>query len=208
MFFVFEGIDGAGKSTQLNLFAAWLRLQGSDVITCQDPGSTELGEQLRGLLLGRHSTPIHMRTEMMMFSTARTQLVEQVVKPALAKNQTVVLDRFVMSTVVYQGHAGKLNPDDIWAVNRIATDGVWPDITFVVDLPVEIAMGRLGKSLDRVESRGIDYLQSVRDGFRKEAERWPDRVELLDGMLPPEQIQQEIQSLTNRYLARKADGRN
>ena len=113
MFFVFDGVDGAGKSTQLEMFVQWLGDEGHDVVTCKDPGSTELGEKIRHVLLGKHEIPISMRAEMMLFSTARTQLIEQIVKPALKKHQTVVLDRYIFSTVVYQGHAGDLDPDEL-----------------------------------------------------------------------------------------------
>lgn len=208
MFFVFEGIDGAGKSTQLASFVRWLQSRGHDVVTCNDPGSTELGEQLRNLLLGAHETPIHMRTEMMMFTTARTQLVEEIIKPALSKNSTVVLDRYVLSTVVYQGYAGGLNPDDLLTVNQIATDGVRPDATFIIDLDVKLAMTRLGKSLDRMESRGFDYLQRVREGFLREADRWPDGVEVIDGGRQPEEVQLEIQTRAVRYLNRRPSDRH
>ena len=105
MFFVFDGVDGSGKTTQLNRLADWLRSQDREVVVCKDPGTTELGERLREILLSKSETPIHMRSEMMMFTTARTQLVEQIVRPALAAGKTVVLDRYVLSTVVYQGHA-------------------------------------------------------------------------------------------------------
>jgi len=113
MFFVFDGVDGSGKTTQLNLFADWLGQQGHDVVTCKDPGTTELGERLREILLHQSETPIHIRSEMMMFTTARTQLVEQIIRPALDAGKSVVLDRYVLSTVVYQGHAGDL---DRWLV--------------------------------------------------------------------------------------------
>ena len=204
MFFVFDGVDGAGKSTQLDLFVQWLGDRGHDVVTCKDPGSTELGEQLRNVLLGKHEIQISVRAEMMLFTTARTQLVEQIVKPALAKNQTVVLDRYIFSTVVYQGHAGDLDPDELWTVNRIATDGVMPDATFILDVPVEVALQRLGTSLDRMESRGADYLERVRKGFIAEAERWPDQVEVIDATRSPEEIQSDIRQVAAAYIERRA----
>lgn len=204
MFFVFEGVDGAGKSTQIDQFSHWLESLGHSVVTCQDPGSTELGEQLRQILLERHETPIHMLTEMMMFTTARTQLIQEIIKPALTAGKTVVLDRYILSTVVYQGHAGNLSPDDIWSVNRIATDGVMPDATFVFDLDVGIAMERVGKTRDRMESRGIEYFERVRAGFLAEAERWPDRVDVIDASRSPEAIQAEIRHLAGQYLQRKS----
>ncbi|MFT5300795.1 MAG: dTMP kinase [Mariniblastus sp.] len=202
MFFVFDGVDGAGKSTQLELFVSWLRTQDHDVVTCKDPGSTELGERIRSVLLGKHEIPISMRAEMMLFTTARTQLIEQIVRPALANHQTVVLDRYIFSTVVYQGHAGDLDPDELWTINRIATNGLIPDVTFVLDLPVEIAMQRLGNSLDRMESRGPEYFERVRAGFLQEAERWPDQVDVIDATRSPEEMQAEIQTIAAGYLER------
>ena len=204
MFFVFEGVDGSGKTTQLNRFVQWLIEQGHDVVTCKDPGSTELGEQLRAMLLGKHSTPIAMRTEMMMFTTARTQLVQEIVKPALAEGKTVVLDRFILSTVVYQGHAGRLDPNEILAINAIATEGLMPDLTFVLDLDINTSMKRLGDTLDRMESRGHEYFEQVRAGFIKEADRWPHAVEVVDASGTPEEIQAGIRQVTEAFLARKA----
>ena len=203
MFFVFDGVDGAGKSTQLEMFVDWLHKQNHDVVTCKDPGSTELGEQLRTVLLGKHETPISMRAEMMMFTTARTQLIQQIVKPALAKKQTVVLDRYIFSTVVYQGHAGDLDPEELWTVNKIATEGLMPDATFILDVPVEVAIQRLGESLDRMESRGQEYLDRVRKGFLKEAKRWPECVDIFDATQTPDEIQTKIQIAATGYMKRK-----
>ena len=197
MFFVFEGIDGAGKSTQLNRFNGWLESMGHEVVTCADPGSTEA---LRAILLAKHSMPIHMRTEMMLFTAARTQLVEEIIKPALAAEKTVVLDRYLWSTVVYQGHASDLSSDSIWQVNRIATDGLMPDATFVLDLPVDTAMERIGKSLDRMESRGTEYMQKVRDGFLTEAKRFPDQVFVVDASQHPDHVAQEIQTVAQKLI--------
>ena len=208
MFFVFDGVDGAGKSTQIEMFVQFLRDQGRDVVTCQDPGSTELGEQLRAVLLGKHEVPISMRAEMMMFTTARTQLVQQIIKPALFSGKTVVLDRYILSTVVYQGYAGSLDPDEIWTVNRIATEGVMPDVTFVLDLPVEVAMKRIGDSRDRMESRGDEYFVKVRNGFIAEAERFPDGVDLVDANRKPERVQSEIRQIAMNYVERKSKAGN
>lgn len=192
MFFVFEGLDGAGKTTQLKLFSDWLLENGHDVVTCNDPGSTQVGEQLRRILLGRHEMPIDMRTEMMLFTTARTQLVQQIIRPALQRDQTVVLDRYVLSTVVYQGHAGNLPADEIWQVNNIATAGVEPDLTFVLDLPLEVSMQRLGEARDRMESRGAEYFGRVREGFLHEARQTPDKIVVVDANRPPNAVQQSI----------------
>lgn len=199
MFFVFDGVDGSGKTTQLNRLADWLREQGRDVVVCKDPGTTELGERLREILLSKSDTPIHMRSEMMMFTTARTQLVEQIVRPALAAGKTVVLDRYVLSTVVYQGHAGPLEPDAIRSVNNFATDGVWPDHTFILDLPTETAMLRLGNVLDRMESRGLAYFKKVRSGFLAEAKDQAD-ISVIDATQSMDSIAASIREIAEASI--------
>src|SRR5437868_6589400 len=121
MFFSFDGIDGVGKSTQLELFVQWLRESGRDVVSCRDPGSTELGEAIRKILLADFETPIARRSEMLLYMAARAQLVEQVIRPALARGQVVVCDRFLLANVVYQGYAGGLDVETLWNVGRVAT---------------------------------------------------------------------------------------
>lgn len=208
MFFVFDGVDGAGKSTQLEMFVNWLTCQQHDVVTCKDPGSTELGERIRSVLLGDHEIPISMRAEMMLFTTARTQLIQQVIKPALASNKTVVLDRYIFSTVVYQGHAGDLDPEELWVINRIATESTMPDVTFLLDVPVNVAMKRIGESRDRMESRGTEYFEKVRQGFIHESERWPDCVELVDATRTPVEIHSDICERAAKYIQRKSSETN
>jgi dTMP kinase len=204
MFFVFDGVDGSGKTTQLNQLADWLREQGHDVIVCKDPGTTELGEKLRSILLSKSEVPIHMRSEMMMFTTARTQLVEQIIRPALAEGKTVVLDRYVLSTVVYQGHAGNLDADAIRMVNDFATDGLWPDQTFILDLPAETAMQRLGDDLDRMESRGLAYFEKVRSGFLAEAEKQTD-VSVIDATQEIDTIAGSIRKIAEVAITKGAN---
>lgn len=198
MFFVFDGIDGGGKSTQISRLNSALAAI-KETIVCKDPGSTHLGEALRDLLLSKGDMPIDMRSEMMLFSTARTQLVQEIVKPALAAGKFVILDRFVMSTIVYQGHAGKLNPEDIRAVNDFATDGLQPDHTFVLDIPVDVAMERLGDTRDRMESRGADYFAAVRSGFLAEAKSC-DKCTIIDATQTVDQIAAEIESIVKEII--------
>jgi dTMP kinase len=150
MFFSFDGLDGVGKSTQRTLFIDWLTAQGHDVVCCQDPGSTPLGEAVRAILLG-HRLPIARMSEMLLFMAARAQLVEEVIRPALARGQTVVSDRYLLANVVYQGHAGGLDVDTIWRIGGVATDGVMPDAVFVLDMPPRAAAERIARPLDRME---------------------------------------------------------
>ena len=205
MFFVFDGVDGAGKSTQLNLFADWLRERGQDVVCFADPGTTALGGQMRTLLLGDHQVPIHMRSEMLMFMTARCQLVEELIKPALARGKTVVCDRYVFSTVVYQGHAGDLDAEDVWKVNEIATAGLMPDMTFIFDLDIATASGRMGTLRDRMESRGEVYFQRVRAGFLEEAQRSPRGVEVIDASGEIDDIQATIRRAAESVFPKPTD---
>ena len=198
MFFVFDGIDGGGKSTQIERLHSFLQTR-KETIVCKDPGSTHLGEALRDLLLSKGEMPIDMRAEMMLFSTARTQLVQEIVKPALAQGKFVILDRFVMSTIVYQGHAGKLNPEDIRAVNGFATDGIQPDHTFVLDIPVDVAMQRLGDTRDRMESRGVDYFAAVREGFLTESKSC-DNCSVVDATQTVDQIATSIESIVTTII--------
>ena len=165
MFICFDGIDGTGKSTQIELLTSWLAQQGLESITCRDPGSTAVGESLREIVLQGHDLDIHRTTEMFLYMTARAQLVEEVIKPAIASDKVVVSDRFLLANVVYQGHAGGLDPDSIWQVGHVATSGMHPNITIVLDLDVQTAASRINRELDRIEAQGIEYMDQVRRGF-------------------------------------------
>ncbi len=201
MFFVFDGMDGAGKSTQLKLFGDHLELLGLDVEYCKDPGSTELGNRMRELLLADHGFPIDMRSELLMFMTARAQLTSQLIRPALNAGKTVVCDRYAISTVVYQGHAGGLDPETVWQLNEFATGGLQPELTFIFDLDVATCMQRLGDSLDRMESRGLKYFQNLREGFRVESNRFPTGVEVIDADGAVDEVQQRVLDAARATLA-------
>jgi dTMP kinase len=199
MFFSFDGVDGAGKSTQIERFCQWLREQGRDVVLCRDPGSTPLGEQIREILLGTKSA-MHRRTEMLLFMAARAQLVEELIRPALAAGKTVVSDRFLLANVVYQAHAGGLPADDVRAVGEIAIGGIFPAVTFLLDLDSDIAAQRIGRAPDRMEAFGPDYLRRVRDGFLLEARQRPQEIFLIDADRSPDVIQAEIQAIAREHL--------
>jgi len=171
MFFSFDGIDGVGKTTQMEQFVEWLRQAGRRVTTCRDPGSTELGERLRGILLDKSDTPIGRRAEMLLYMASRAQLVDQLIRPALDAGQIVVSDRFLLANVVYQGHAGGLAVEDLWRVGQVAVDGVQPARIFLLDMDVPAAARRMNREPDRMESQGLEYMQKVRDGYLAEAAR-------------------------------------
>ncbi len=201
MFFSFDGIDGSGKSTQCRLFTDWLRQRGIDVLTCRDPGSTALGEKLRALLLDDRQTPIARTSEMLLYMAARAQLVEELIRPALAAGKTVVSDRFLLANVVYQGWAGGLDIDSLWQVGQVATSGLEPDLGFVLDVDLQLAASRLDRPLDRMEQQGEGFRHRLRAGFLAEARRRPDRLCLIDGTGQPDAVQAAVQSAAQHMVS-------
>ena len=180
LFLALDGLDGSGKSTQFQLLLAALRADGIPVTAAIDPGGTELGVKLREILLFGREHAINARAEALLFMASRAQLVEEVIRPALARGEVVVSDRYLLANVVYQGHAGGLDPAELWAVGHFATAGVVPDLSLVFDLPLETARARRGRTPDRIESRGADYHAAVKAGFLAEAAARPNAVVVID----------------------------
>lgn len=205
MFFSFDGTDGVGKSTQIELFKQWLLDSGHDVLLCRDPGSTVLGERLRDLLLDKHDIAIDRRSEMFLYMTARTQMVEEIIKPAMAEGKTVICDRYLLANIVYQGYAGGLEAEMIRQVGVVATDGVLPDLTILLDMDVRNARGRMDRELDRIESQGVSYMEKVRQGFLSEAALYPDTMKVVDADRDIDTIHREILGLASVFLDRKRD---
>ncbi len=200
MFFSFDGIDGVGKSTQLQLFCGWLRDLGHRVITCRDPGSTPLGERVREILLNSGAeTPIGGRAEMLLYMAARAQLVEEVIQPALAAGDIVVSDRYLLANVVYQAHAGGLPADQVWEVGRVATTDLKPDCTLLLDMDPLVADNRIDRQRDRMEQRGNQYRQDLRAGFLAEAKQ-DDRIHLINADQAIEAVQDDIRSIVTAML--------
>jgi len=195
MFISLDGGDGVGKSTQVALLADWLRRLGHSVVTCRDPGSTRLGEAIRSLLLDRHDLQMTPKAEMLLYMAARAQMVEEVIRPALAAGQTVIADRYLLANVVYQGYGAGLDVETLWQIGRVATGGLMPELTIVLDIPVELAIGRLGDKPDRIEARDRDFHLRVRQGFLTEAHRQPDQIVVLEATGSVEQVHQQIQQL-------------
>lgn len=195
-----DGLDGTGKSTQCRLLAEWLGAQKVPVMTCTDPGGTALGQELRKLLLFGREHRIATATEAMLFMASRAQLVEEVIRPALGRGEVVVSDRFLLANVVYQGHAGGLKPEDLWAVGRFVTGGLEPDLTLVLDLPTDVAVARRNREADRMEDRGEDYLARVRSGFLFEAGMRPDRLRLINATPDVDAVQRDIRQQVARLL--------
>lgn len=200
LFISLDGIDGCGKSTQLALLATWLESKNRTVQVVRDPGGTQLGESLREILLHRHEIELDTTAEMLLYMASRAELVAEVVRPALAADKVVLADRYLLANVVYQGYGGGLAAEDVWQVGRIATQGLQPDLTLILDIDPEVAQGRMGNQPDRLESRGIEYMRRVRDGFLKEADKLDGQTAILDASQPVESIQTQVQAIVSRLL--------
>jgi dTMP kinase len=200
-FLVFDGVDGAGKSTQIGRLRASLEAQGERIEVCRDPGSSELGERIRQLLLTATEVPICLEAEMLLYMAARAQLVEQVIRPALDRGTTVISDRYLLANVVYQGHAGGLRPESIWQIGRLATQGVEPTLTLVLDLDPSVAAERRKAPPDRLERRGREYFERVREGYLTESRRRPDAIALVDAGQDPDTVERAVQQALRQVLS-------
>ncbi len=198
-FLSLDGVDGVGKSTQCLMLADALRRGGWDVVSCVDPGGTKIGQELRDILLGsRHS--ISLPCEAFLFMASRAQLVAEVIRPALDDGKAVISDRYLLANVVYQGYAGGLDVETLWTIGNLATGGLDPDLTFVLDLPLDVAAKRRKPRADRMESRGDEYFARVRDGFLKEAARKPERICVVDATADVDAIHADILRRLARWL--------
>lgn len=202
MFITFEGGDGCGKSTQIERLRDRLTESGCAVLTCRDPGSTPLGDAVRNILLHGMELEITPTTEAFLFMAARSQLVEEVIRPALDVGKIVLCDRYLLSTLVYQGDAGGLPIDTLFQLGGIATHGLSPDITFVLDLPYEIACRRMRNrtKVDRMENKGEAYHRRVRQGFLSHAALDPDRIAVVDASQHIEEVEDRIWNVVQKLL--------
>lgn len=183
LFITFEGIEGSGKSTQLKRLRTWLEAQGREVVSVREPGSTSIGNRIRGLLLDPEATDMCDETEMLLFAAARAQLVRQVVRPALRRGAMVLCDRYLHSSIAYQGWARELGRERVLDINRAAIDGLLPHQVILMDVPVQVALERARKraGLDRIEQEAIVFHEAVRQGYLAERDLDPDRIVVIDG---------------------------
>lgn len=165
IFLVFEGADGSGKSTQYSLFTQKIDSLGFDRIAIREPGGTEIGERIRGILLDPIHNEMALETELLLYNASRAQIVEQVIRPALREGKIVTADRYDKSTVAYQGVAGGLPLGVVMPVISVATRGLRPDRTYIYDVSPEVAAKRLNPILDRIESKGLTFHEKVRSGY-------------------------------------------
>lgn len=187
-FVVFDGPDGSGKSTQFRRFAAMVQQAGVPLCEVRDPGGTPTGERIREILLDRSLTGMTVRCETLLYMASRAELVEVRVMPALARGQMVLADRFVSSTLAYQGAAGGVPASEIAAVAKMATRGLMPDLVVIFDIDERGAAKRLSPLLDRMEAKGAEFHRKVRKGFLDQAAADPARYLVVDASRSEEEV--------------------
>lgn len=190
MFVTFEGMDGSGKTTQVELLRTALEADGREVVTAREPGQTELGEAIRELVL--HGGPMTPWAEALLYAASRAEVVAEVVRPALERGADVLLDRYLDSSIVYQGIGRGLGVDEVLEVNLLATGGLLPDRTFVLAVDPERSLGRVGEKPDRIEREDAAFHARVAAGYEQLASLFPDRVVVLDGALEPNALSERI----------------
>jgi dTMP kinase len=193
----FEGSEGSGKSTQITRLAEHLQQAGREVVATREPGGTEIGEQIRSIIVhnskGDEMCP---ETELLLFTAARAQVVREVIAPALKRGAVVLSDRYLDSSTVYQGIARNLASGPVSAINRFAVGEVMPHLTIVIDVPTEVSLARIRRRAsglpDRMERENIAFYTKVREGYLLLAKEWPERVIVVDGTLSPDAIDKKI----------------
>ena len=202
----FEGSEGSGKSTQIAALAKHLQLLGREVLTTREPGGTEIGEQIRNIIVhnskGDEMCP---ETEVFLFAAARAQLVRQVIAPALIEGRVVLSDRFLDSSTVYQGIARNLGSDPVQQINRFAVGTVMPDLTIVLDVPTEVSLERIRLRAsdlpDRMERENAEFFGKVREGYLLLAKSLPQRIVVIDGTQAEAAVEKQVWAAVQKLIA-------
>ncbi|MFI3231012.1 MAG: dTMP kinase [bacterium] len=201
LFITIEGTDGAGKSTQIELLKIYLEKNNFDFTFVREPGGTQISEQIRNIILDSNNSSMNRVTEALLYSSSRAQLVSEVIQPALKKGRIVICDRYIDSSIAYQGFGRNLGIDLITKINNVATNGLLPDITFFLDLPPNDAFNRKKllknvngevKELDRIEKESDYFYNQVYLGYKTLAKKYSERIKTIDALNPIEKIHEEI----------------
>lgn len=192
LFLVLDGTEGAGKSTQARLLEQRIIALGRETLLVRDPGTTRIGEQVRAILLDPAHAEMGMRCEMLLYMSARAQMMDQIIQPALDAGRVVICDRFVSSTLAYQLGGDGLTADEIRSVAQIAIRGRWPDLTILLDLPAEKSLARVKRAKDRIEQRPMSYHRQVRSNYLAQAEADPRRYRVINADRSPDEVALDV----------------
>jgi dTMP kinase len=200
LFVAFEGGEGAGKSTQVHRLADALRARGREVVTTFEPGDTPLGSDLRAILLGHQTGRIDARTEALLYAADRAEHVAVVMRPALARGAICISDRYIDSSIAYQGAGRALAPDDIERISEWATEGLWPDLTVLLDIDPAVGLTRFDAPADRLESEPLAFHQRVREHFLARSRLAPERYRVIDATVPVDEVAAAVWAAVEELL--------
>lgn len=208
LFITLEGPEGAGKSTQMPLLCEWLEAQGHEVVCTRNPGGTQIGRQIRQILLDPENRALVPMAELMLYAADRAQHVQEVVRPALASGKVVICDRFSDSTLAYQGYGRGLDTTLLRALNEMATEGLRPDLTLLLDLASEAGLARVQRyrQTDRLEEEAIAFHHRLRDGYLALAAEEPERIVVIDALQEAEVVQEAMQVALLKVLQARLAG--
>ncbi|MBI3754966.1 MAG: dTMP kinase [Deltaproteobacteria bacterium] len=216
LFITFEGVEGSGKTTQMEMLKEHLEWKGFQVVSTREPGGTELGEKIRAMLLNIEGQTITHWSELLLYAVCRAQLVNEVIKPALLDKKIVLCDRFADSTVVYQGYVRGLSLEAVTSLNKWVTEGISPAVTFIIDCPPEIGLKRAlaridtrpgGNKEDRFERENIEFHKKIREGYVRLAKQEADRIKIINGDRDIPVIHKEICGIIEKYVEAIGDRR-
>ena len=206
MFITFEGPDGSGKTTQLNSLVPVLEQQGLDVIRTREPGGTEIGDQIRSVIMDMKNKSMHPRAEILLFCASRAQLVEELIRPSLAAGKIILCDRYADSTMAYQGYGHGLDRKVLGDLLNFATGGLKPDLTLLFDIPSEAGLRRRlsnHEEWNRMDDYALQFHERVRSGYLELAEKEPERWVIVDANRPKDVIHEEVVSILKERIRNK-----
>ncbi|MDP2892216.1 MAG: dTMP kinase [Bacillota bacterium] len=202
LFITFEGLDGSGKSTQIKKLCDYLAGKGSDALLTREPGGCPVSERIREIILNR-GNPMDAVTEALLYAAARAEHVKEVIRPALEAGKTVISDRYVDSSIAYQGYGRGLGYEKVMQINGHAIDGLWPDITFYLKIPLDMVLKRITAPLDRLESEGKKFFSHVMQGYDEIAKKSSGRIICIDGTMDIDAVFSKIVERVQLLIARQ-----
>lgn len=213
-FITFEGIEGSGKTTQIRLLNERMTKQGHQVVVTREPGGCPIADRIRSILLDPENSALVPRAELLLYAAARAQHVSEIIRPALQAGRTVLCDRFTDATLAYQGYGRRLDHGLIKQLNQLASEEIQPDLTLLLDLPVEQGLGRAlqrevlaqDSTEGRFEREAVEFHQRVRSGYRTLADQDPERYRIIDAARPLEQIHREISTIIDQFMEQRIAG--
>lgn len=202
LFITFEGPEGSGKTTHSKLLVEFLKNRGYKVLHTREPGGTFISEKIRRILLDPKNKKMDAVCEMLLYMAARAQIIKEKILPALEKGDIVICDRFIDATIAYQGYGGGLEVKIIKNIGKLVTKGIWPDLTFLLDIDAKKGLSRAGSNKDRIEKKSLSYHKKVRKGYLTIAENEPERVKIVTAFGDMTDTQIEIRKAVSRLLCR------